>query len=221
MRRLYAQSAFKRLDTTLVVELGAGSALPSLLSSTLSNPPSLVVVTDHPDETIFTNLSRNARNNAPAVSPRTRLHYLPYIWGDSPRDLLSVPLCVWPRLELLSCVRFSSALVSPSPGYDAMILSDLLYFDTSHTDLLQSILSLLARRPSSRAYVAAGKYTSPTTCNAFLLLVENAGLLFEEGEVDDGWRGSLEVVGLSQEELSLRKANVRWWTLRWSASEIP
>ena len=102
-----------------------------------------------------------------------------------------------------------------------MILSDLLYFDASHNDLLQSILSLLSRRTSSRVYVAAGKYTSPTTCNTFLSLAESAGLLFEEGDTDEGWRGSLEVVGLSQEGLSMRKANVRWWTLQWRADEVP
>ena len=42
-----------------VIELGAGCALPSLLLRTLSEPPSLIVVTDYPDEGISGNLKRN------------------------------------------------------------------------------------------------------------------------------------------------------------------
>jgi len=36
-----------------VVELGAGCALPSLLMATLAEHPSVILVTDHPDKTIF------------------------------------------------------------------------------------------------------------------------------------------------------------------------
>lgn len=71
-----------------VVELGAGSALPSLLSATLSKPPSLVMVTDHPDEGIITNLRRNILANKEHYSPSCVVDCLPYVWGESPKPLL-------------------------------------------------------------------------------------------------------------------------------------
>jgi len=53
-----------------VVELGAGSGLPSLLLATLPDPPSLVVITDHPDPGILGNLKTNVEQN--------RTHFQPY-----------------------------------------------------------------------------------------------------------------------------------------------
>jgi nicotinamide N-methyltransferase len=80
-----------RSNSTEVVELGAGAALPSLLLSTLPNPPSLLVVTDHPDEVIFDNLNSSVMRNEGAVDPKCRVVAIGYDWGTNPSTLLFVP----------------------------------------------------------------------------------------------------------------------------------
>lgn len=73
-----------------VIELGAGCALPSLLSATLAEAPSLVVITDYPDVNIMTNLISNVEHNRPHYNPRSTVHALGYDWGQDTRPLLSV-----------------------------------------------------------------------------------------------------------------------------------
>lgn len=107
------------------------------------------------------------------------------------------------------------------PGYDVLILSDLLYFDQSHQQLVESIGLLLSRKTISQAYVAAGMYTRPEVCDNFLNLATMLGLEYEEQtsksqtQEEKAWRGQMQVIGMSQESLAARKANVRWWILWW------
>ena len=63
-----------------VIELGAGCALPSLLS-TLSEPPSLIVVTDYPDEGIMENLRRKVEKNCDVVTKDYSVQSYEYEWG--------------------------------------------------------------------------------------------------------------------------------------------
>ena len=71
-----------------VIELGAGCALPSLLLSTLSEPPSLIVVTDYPDEGILGNLERNVERNHDAVTKGCSVQSHGYKWGTDASHLL-------------------------------------------------------------------------------------------------------------------------------------
>ena len=119
---------------------------------------------------------------------------------------------------------------TPTPGYDIVILSDLLHFHTSHGALIASLTSLMAKSPASRAYIAAGNYTSPHVCDNFLREGNRAGLTFEEGispicandgtnaEITDidKWLGKMPVSGLDEQQLSMRKAMCRWWVGRWA-----
>lgn len=57
-------------------------------------PPSMITITDHPDETIFTNLRENVARNSDAVAPGCRLFCIPYVWADLPDQVLCVPLDV-------------------------------------------------------------------------------------------------------------------------------
>jgi hypothetical protein len=76
------------ISCILVLELGAGSALPSLLLSTQANPPSLVVVTDYPDEGFLGNLRKNVgRNSAMAVTKGCAVKCEGYDWGTDPLKL--------------------------------------------------------------------------------------------------------------------------------------
>ena len=71
-----------------VIELGAGCALPSLLLSTLSEPPSLIVVTDYPDEGILGNLKRNVEKNHDVVTKGCSVQSYGYEWGTDASHLL-------------------------------------------------------------------------------------------------------------------------------------
>ena len=89
------------LPTYPVVELGAGTGLPSILLSTrkpiappspLANetpsPTSLIVVTDHPDPTILGNLQANVARNQHLVAPGCTLTCAGYEWGTDVGHLL-------------------------------------------------------------------------------------------------------------------------------------
>lgn len=83
MRDFLTVSGASRLSGLFsVIELGAGCALPSLLSSTLSDPPSLVVITDYPDDTIMKNLTANVERNRPHVNEKCTVHARGYEWGQ-------------------------------------------------------------------------------------------------------------------------------------------
>lgn len=87
MRRLEPQVLHLLISHT-VIELGAGCALPSLLASTLADPPSIVVVTDYPDETILGTLKQNIARNAGSVVDRCVVHCVGYEWGTDRDPLL-------------------------------------------------------------------------------------------------------------------------------------
>ena len=129
---------------------------------------------------------------------------------------------------------------SADSGFDVVILSDLLHFDRSHPALLASLTALLARAASARVYVAAGSYTRPAVCDAFLRLAEEFGIVWEQsggggtsGDGDGGdvsrregegggeaWMGTMRVAGLQLDQLAARKAMCRWWVGRWSEASL-
>ncbi|KAJ7100018.1 hypothetical protein B0H15DRAFT_818392 [Mycena belliarum] len=181
-----------------VIELGAGCALPSLLMSSLTAPPTSIVVTDYPDPGILGNLARNVERNAHLVSPGCTVRCCGYEWGTD-----VAPLLAYPEIS--------------GHGYDLVILSDLLHFHSSHDVLISSTDALLARSPDARVYVAAGDYTKPDVCDNFLLLGTQAGFTFDEVLPTEGqreWLGSSAVSGLDKAALSTRKAACRYWVGR-------
>lgn len=115
-----------------------------------------------------------------------------------------------------------SSAADTSSGFDIVILSDLLHFDASHDVLLASLTSLLSASKTSRAYVAAGKYTHTEVCDHFLSEGEKMGITWEVGEDDPVWKGTLPVHGggLDREQLGVRKGMCRWWIGRWNLDKI-
>ncbi|TBU22591.1 hypothetical protein BD311DRAFT_770111 [Dichomitus squalens] len=190
------------LERKTVVELGAGCALPSLLSATLINSPSLLVITDYPDQGIIRNLTENVARNRAHYQEACSVNTAGYEWGQDASPLLRL---------------LREGASDHSDGFDVVIMSDLLHFDSSHDVLLQSLISLLRRTSSARAYIAAGKYTPPHVCDHFVQEARRAGIVMDEGEVEGVWRGSLEVSGggLDREQLGVRKNMCRWWIGRW------
>ncbi|KAF4618678.1 hypothetical protein D9613_009855 [Agrocybe pediades] len=198
---LFSPALFLAERIERVVELGSGSALPSLLLSTQPKPPSLVVLTDYPDDGILGNVKKNMERNSASVTPGCQVKCAGYDWGTDPSELLG----------LLG--------QQDTPGYDVVILSDLLHFFNSHDALVSSIQMLLAKNKDARTFVGAGNYTHAEVCDNFLQKAKKAGLHFEEiVEADDQrpWQGTLQVSNLDKESLTLRKNNCRYWVGRWS-----
>ena len=132
----------------------------------------------------------------------------------------------------LTCLITSDAPVSdPQPfsqflpndtgsGFDIVVMSDLLHFDSSHGALVNSLAALLAKSGGSRAYVAAGKYTKQDVCDRFIDQARHAGImLVEEVYQQAGWQGKMLVrgPGLDREGLERRRDMSRLWVGRWMA----
>ncbi|KAF8437986.1 hypothetical protein L210DRAFT_3622052 [Boletus edulis BED1] len=164
-----------------IIELGAGCALPSLLAATIDPPPSLIVATDYPDDGILGNLKANVDRNKPHYRSPCQVYGVGFEWGSDIAPLFTLP------------------------GYDIVIMSDLLHFDSSHEVLMLALSSLLAKSSQTRVYVAAGNYTAPHVCDNFINLGTHAGLIWEEktSEQEETWMGSM-----------IRAC--RWWIGRWS-----
>ncbi|GLB42338.1 putative lysine methyltransferase [Lyophyllum shimeji] len=179
-----------------VIELGAGTGLPSLLMASIPQHPSLVVVTDYPDEHILGNLRKNVDHNRRSFQPGCNVQCAGFEWGTD----------AGPLLKMLPAEDESNR------GYDVMILSDLLHFHASHDVLIASIESLLRRSKDARVHVSAGKYTHRNVCDEFLLKGQVAGLSFEEidGSVEEvGWKGTMTVAGLDKDSLAIATRFIR------------
>ncbi|KAG8745357.1 hypothetical protein FRC10_008216 [Ceratobasidium sp. 414] len=177
-----------------ILELGSGVALPLLLASTLDPPPSLITAR---------NLRKNVVANEALVHPGCQLNSVGYGWGGDVTPLLSF---------LPPAVR----------GYDTLILSDLLHFDSSHSDILSTVTQTLSRTPDACIYVAAGLYTREHVRDLFLKAGEGVGLEWALMLNDGIWRGQQDVrsggLAWSQEDLNARKANVIAWIGRWKSN---
>ncbi|QRW19537.1 methyltransferase domain protein [Rhizoctonia solani] len=180
-----------------VLELGSGAALPLILSATIDSHPLLVMLTDYPDETIISILHQNLAANREQLRPDCSISALGYAWGADVSSLLSL---------------------APE-GYQVLILSDLLHFDSSHPDILSTVTRTLRRSLDSWIYLAAGVYTHESVREAFLKAGEEAGLDWTPIENDGIWRGERRVMSdgevWTQEDLNARKANVVAWIGRW------
>ena len=115
--------------------------------------------------------------------------------------------------------RFSRFLSNKTgPGFDIVTMSDLLYFDSSRTALVESIVALLSKSRESRVYVTAGRYTKQDVCDRFIDETRRAGIaLDEEIRSQVCWQGEMAVhgPGLDREGLKHRRDMSRLWVGRW------
>lgn len=131
------------------IELGAGTALPSLLSSLLG--AQRVVITDYPAKEILENLHANTKRNVrPSLSPLDPAAASPvavegHSWGD-----LSTPLAQGNRR-----------------AFDRVFVCDCLWMAWQHAELHKSIEWFLKEGPGSRCWVVAGFHTGRDTMAGF------------------------------------------------------
>lgn len=121
-----------------VLELGAGAGLPSLVCGVLGAEK--VVVTDYPDPDLVENLWKNIEGcavsgDADKEEKKGIVVAEGYCWGADPARLLA---------HLPS---------SDVPGFDVLILADLLFNHSEHGKLVATIQATLAKKDDAAALV--------------------------------------------------------------------
>lgn len=154
------------------VELGAGTALPSIMAGLLGAKS--VTVTDYPAPAVMKTLRDNvARNIKPEFAP------LP---ADSSSNL---PVTTDITVEGHEWGVFESSSSSPFPAShahvaDRLFVADCLWMPWQHANLRRSINHFLKKTSSARAWVVAGFHTGRAKMAGFY----DAEALREEGGVE-------------------------------------
>ncbi|KAL1866335.1 hypothetical protein Daus18300_006799 [Diaporthe australafricana] len=131
-----------------ILELGAGTALPSLLAALLG--ASRVVLTDYPAPAVIANLSANAvRNARPELSPSSSLAATVEVEGHSWGEL-STPLAERNRR-----------------AFDRVFVCDCLWMPWQHGNLLKSVEWFLKDSAEARCEVVAGFHTGREKMKGF------------------------------------------------------
>ncbi|KAF9466671.1 putative methyltransferase-domain-containing protein [Collybia nuda] len=105
-----------------VLELGAGGGLPSIVAA--KNGAQQVVITDYPDDELVENMSHNVEANIP-IQERSHISVQGYVWGRPVDSLLSI-------------------VKNATPGFDLIILSDLIFNHSQHDALLTTCESAIS-----------------------------------------------------------------------------
>ncbi|KAF5623167.1 neutral amino acid permease [Fusarium tjaetaba] len=138
----------KGLET---LELGAGTALPSIMGGLLG--AKRVVATDYPAEPVLKTLRTNvARNIQPSLSPAGA--------EATPSSAVSVQGHSWGELD----DTFST---SAAHSFDRVIAADCLWMPWQHQNLHRSIAHFLKQIPEARCWVVAGFHTGRTKMSGF------------------------------------------------------
>ncbi|KAG8159857.1 hypothetical protein KVR01_010494 [Diaporthe batatas] len=142
-----------------VLELGAGTALPSLLSALLGADRALL--TDYPAPVVISNLTANAaRNSRSDMSPSAAVAPVEvegHAWGQ-----LDTPLAQRGR-----------------HAFDRVFVCDCLWMPWEHENLLRSIEWFLADSADARVWVVAGFHTGRDKLRGFFDGERVAGLGLE------------------------------------------
>ncbi|KAH6603315.1 nicotinamide n-methyltransferase [Trichoderma cornu-damae] len=164
------------LDT---LELGAGTALPSIMAGLLGARS--VVVTDYPAPAVMKTLRENvARNIKPDLAP------------EGVSGLVAASVLVrgheWGVLDGGGGGGASSSSSAPPPPFpasharlsDRLFVADCLWMPWQHANLRRSIDHFLRRTASARAWVVAGFHTGRANMAGFF----DAQALRDQGGVE-------------------------------------
>jgi EEF1A N-terminal glycine/lysine methyltransferase len=140
----YLETHVSLVQSKTVLELGAGSGLPSLVCAIIGAKQ--VVVTDYPDPELIENIRYNIEHCQQLTSHeqteiKNRMAAEGFIWGGDPAPLLA---------HIASAAPGSA---TNPVGFDTLILADLLFNYSEHTKLVSTIKQTLSREGSAKALV--------------------------------------------------------------------
>ncbi|KAL6862323.1 nicotinamide N-methyltransferase [Trichoderma novae-zelandiae] len=173
------------------LELGAGTALPSMMAGLLG--AASVVVTDYPAPAVIKTLRENvARNIKPELAPVGKEGLVTksvlvegHEWGvfeARPSD--PSPTAQAPEPEAATTTRAPGSETAFPASHkhlaDRLFVADCLWMPWQHANLRRSINHFLRRDSSARAWVVAGFHTGRAKMAGFF----DAGALREEGGVE-------------------------------------
>lgn len=154
-------SAFPTANLALL-ELGAGTGLPSITAALLPTPlaPTIVVASDYDEPSLIRELRDNVRRNLTSVPDqvRKRIKVAGHIWGKNTE-------------ELLDCLPASAG-----GKFDAVLLADCLWDPLSHADLLKTVVGVLKKENGARVNVIAGLHTGRDKVTSFIRRAYRVGL---------------------------------------------
>ena len=133
-----------------VVELGAGTGLPSLVAAVMGARH--CVVTDYPDPDILAALQRNVHDTCDAYAALS-LEVRGLAWGDVTQE------------------------AQAGGPFDMVMAADVLWVSSQHAHLLHSICALLAHTSEARAVIVAGFHTGRPATARFFEAAREAGLV--------------------------------------------
>ena len=171
-----------------VLEVGAGTALPSMLASLVG--ASRVVATDYPSpivlETLAANVAANASaENSPLDPPRAvPVEVHGHEWGRLPSsspvfevgsttaedekeeedDETSEASREWKRQQRVRDLAFAA---EGAGAFDVLMVCDCLWMPWQHARLRRSVAHFLAPGPAARAHVVAGFHTGRAQLRGF------------------------------------------------------
>lgn len=195
-----AQSFSKRVSFNVrglkTLELGAGTALPSIMGGLLG--AARVGVTDYPSDVVLKTLRENvSRNIDSKLAPEPEhLTTSVVVEGHS-----------WGIVDDAFGVENEGA-------FDRVIASDCLWMPWQHDNLRKSIAYFLSREASARAWVVAGFHTGRDKMSAFF----DAGKLSEAGlEIEALWERDCDGV---ERSWAWRREDDSTYRKRWLAMAV-
>lgn len=162
-------SAFSTTNRS-ILELGAGTGLPSITAALVGNP-SVVVASDYDEPLLVKELNQNVVRNMAATADqekRNSIKVVGHIWGKNTEQVLD---CLPRGVQM----------------FDSVLLADCLWDPLSHADLLKSVVAVLKRDTEARVNVIAGLHTGREKVTSFIRRAYRAGLRLASVEKPEVW----------------------------------
>ncbi|KAK0544298.1 hypothetical protein OC846_006128 [Tilletia horrida] len=130
-----------------VVELGAGTGLPGLVSSLLD--AQTVLITDYDDPALITTISSNVKAVCPGRSP----------------SVIEAKGLTWNTRQHIDAALSKT---QEAEGFSRVLAADTLWVSSAHVALLQTMRALLRKDAQSRILLLAGFHTGRPAISRFL-----------------------------------------------------
>lgn len=178
----------------LTIELGSGTALPSLVAALLGAKN--VVITDYPAAPLMEILRRNVSHNSQSAFSPSKTVAPVTVDGHE-----------WGELQ-------STFAIENKTAFDRVFVCDCLWMPWQHDSLRKSIAHFMKEGGESRAWVIGGFHTGrPVVCAFF----EEAALAKAGLEIERIWERDIDGV---EREWAPERAEGISWRKRWLAIGI-